>query len=145
MITEEEVVSPDSGIAEPQAAPAGQPRRVLLAEDDRALRRFLEICLKRAGFEVMPVTDGIEAIKVALSLPVDVVVTDAIMPNLNGFELCRFIRNTPQLSHLPIVLLSGLERKERTQEAEQADAFLFKPVSREQLTDCLAALFSTAK
>ena len=145
MITEEKVVSPDSGIAEPQAALAGEPRRVLLAEDDRALRRFLEICLKRAGFEVMPVTDGIEAIKVALSSPVDVVVTDAIMPNLNGFELCRFIRNTPQLSHLPIVLLSGLERKERAQEAEQADAFLFKPVSQEQLMDCIGTLLSIAK
>ena len=58
------------------AAPAlenGKRIRVLLAEDDRALRRFLEVVLERAGYKVIPVADGLEAMKVALSMPIDIV------------------------------------------------------------------------
>jgi len=114
--------------------------RVLLAEDDRALRRFLEVVLERAGYEVMPASDGLEAMKVALANRLDVVVTDAMMPNLSGHEFCRFLRNSPALRHLPIIMLSALERKDMSNDAEQADAFLAKPVSGETLIDCIEKL-----
>jgi CheY-like chemotaxis protein len=112
---------------------------VLLAEDDRALRRFLEVVLERAGYQVFSASDGLEAMKLVLSASIDVVVTDAIMPNLSGHEFCRFLRNSPTLSHLPIILLSALERKD-TNAAEQADAFLTKPVSGEKLLESIEEL-----
>jgi CheY-like chemotaxis protein len=115
---------------------------VLLAEDDRALRRFLEVVLERAGYQVIPASDGLEAMKVALSSPIDVVVTDAMMPNINGHEFCRFLRNSPALSHLPVIILSALERKDTTNDAEQADAFLSKPVSGESLIECIEELLA---
>ena len=96
--------------------------------------------LERAGYEVMPASDGLEAMKVALSNRIDVVVTDAIMPNLSGHEFCRFLRNSPALRHLPIIMLSALERKDMSNDAEQADAFLAKPVSGETLIDCIEKL-----
>ena len=113
---------------------------VLLVEDDRALRRYLEIVLERAGYNVISAGNGLEAMKLALMSAVDIVVTDAMMPDLNGYELCRFLKNSPQFSHLPIVLLSARERKEGSWESEQADAFLSKPVSAEDLTGCLERL-----
>jgi CheY-like chemotaxis protein len=116
---------------------SGGPTRVLLAEDDRALRRFLEVVLERAGYQVVSASDGLEAMKLALSTPIDVVVTDAVMPNLSGPEFCRFLRNTNTLSHLPVILLSALERKDTNQNVEQADAFLSKPVSGESLIECI--------
>jgi len=73
-----------------------------------------------------------------MSRPVDIVVTDALMPNLNGYELCRFVKSSPRLSGLPIVLLSALDPKNA--EAEQVDAFLTKPVSPEDLLECLSSL-----
>jgi CheY-like chemotaxis protein len=112
---------------------------VLLAEDDRALRRFLEVVLERAGYQVFSASDGLEAMKLVLSASIDVVVTDAMMPNLSGHEFCRFLRNSPTLSHLPIILLSALERKD-TNPVEQADAFLTKPVSGEELIECIERL-----
>ena len=110
--------------------------RVLLAEDDRALRRFLEVVLERAGYKVIPAADGLEAMKLALSTQIDIVVTDAMMPNLSGHEFCRFLRNSQTLSHLPVILLSALERKDN-QNVEQVDAFLSKPVSGETLVECI--------
>jgi CheY-like chemotaxis protein len=111
---------------------------VLLAEDDRALRRFLEVTLARAGYRVIPASDGLEAMKLVLANRVDVVVTDAIMPNLSGHEFCRFLKSTPSLSSLPIVLLSALENKDGAQ--NEVDAFLAKPVTGEALIDCIEKL-----
>ena len=119
--------------------------RVLLVEDDKALRRYLEVTLERAGYEVLSAADGLDAMKTALAAPVDVVITDAMMPNLSGHELCRFLRNSPRLSHIPIVLLSGLDRKETGRDEGLADAFLSKPVSPEILIECVAGLLLAAK
>jgi DNA-binding response OmpR family regulator len=127
----------DSNSALPQA---GRRPRVLLAEDDRALRRFLEVVLERAGYKVIPAADGLEAMKVALSTPIDIVVTDAMMPNLSGHEFCRFLRNSQTLSNLPVILLSALERKETYHDGEQVNAFLAKPVSGEKLVACIESL-----
>jgi CheY-like chemotaxis protein len=114
--------------------------RVLLVEDDRALRRYLEVVLQRAGYKVTVAADGLEAMKFLLNMTVDLVITDAMMPNLSGYELCRFVRSSKHLSQLPIVLLSALERKDAVPEAEQIDAFLSKPISPENLLDCIAEL-----
>lgn len=119
-----------------------RPTRVLLAEDDRALRRFLEVVLQRAGYEVLPASDGLEAMKVALSTTIDIVVTDAMMPNLNGHELCRFLRNSQTLAQVPVILLSALEQKEIDVSREHADAFLAKPVSSETLVECIEKLLA---
>lgn len=115
---------------------------MLLVEDDKALRRYLEVTLERAGYTVYSAADGLDAMKLALAAEVDMVITDAMMPNLSGHELCRFLRNSPRLSHIPIVLLSGLERNESGREEELADAFLAKPVSAETLTECVAGLLA---
>lgn len=113
---------------------------VLLVEDDPALRRYLEVVLQRAGYEVASAGDGLEAMKVLLAARVDVIVTDALMPNLDGYELCRFVRNSRHLAHLPIILLSALDPKNTTDESEQVNAFLAKPVSPEDLLKSIHGL-----
>lgn len=113
-------------------------RCVLLVEDDPALRRYLEVVLQRAGYDVVSAGDGLEAMKSLLSGGVDVIVTDALMPNLDGYELCRFVRNSHHLAHLPIILLSALDPRNSTDESEQVNAFLAKPVSPEDLLSACA-------
>ena len=118
----------------------GRQQCVLLVEDDPALRRYLEVVLERAGYTVIPAGDGLEAMKALLAAQVDVVVTDALMPNLDGYELCRFVRNSEHLAHLPIILLSALDPRNTTDESEQVDAFLAKPVSPEDLLTTITSL-----
>lgn len=136
MISEESTPS-----TEPNPAAASTARRVLLVEDDRSVRRYLEVTLQRSGYEVVTAGDGLEAMKVALASPVDVVITDAVMPHMSGQELARFIRNTPKLSNLPIILLTGQENREAAASSEKLiSAFLFKPVKADDLKNCLARL-----
>ena len=140
MINREEILF--TGKYAAQGAEA-QARCVLLVEDDRSLRRYLEILLKRAGYRVLMAADGLEAMKVLLgNAGIDVVITDAIMPNLSGRELCRFIKNTPQLCHLPVALLSALEPDQSKRETHDIDAFLVKPLANELLISCLENLLS---
>ncbi|HEX6184721.1 MAG TPA: response regulator [Pyrinomonadaceae bacterium] len=128
--------------AQPVHAEAARARAtLLLAEDDRSLRRYLEVVLRRAGYEVLTAADGLEAMKALLSTRVDAVVTDALMPHLSGHELCRFVRNHPQLKSLPVVLLSGEDSAARSEEAG-ADVYLSKPVPAAELSASLARLLA---
>jgi two-component system cell cycle response regulator len=120
----------------------GERQCVLLVEDDPALRRYLEVVLDRNGYAVASAGDGLEAMKFLLTGRVDVIVTDALMPNLDGYELCRFVRNSPHLAHLPIILLSALDPRNTTDESEQVNAFLAKPISPEDLLAACATHLS---
>ena len=113
---------------------------VLLVEDDNALRRLLEVRLQRAGYKVTAAANGLEAMNLVHSSPIDIVVTDAMMPTLNGYEFCRYIRTSPQLSHVKIILVSGLLPEQGSPEKELADAFLSKPFLHQDLIECIERL-----
>jgi CheY-like chemotaxis protein len=137
MIRLEELEMSGNGLY--SAKPNAERRCVLLVEDDPALRRYLEVVLERAEYMVVSAGDGLEAMKFLLTERVDVIVTDALMPNLDGYELCRFVRSSNHLAHLPVILLSALDPRNTTDESEQVNAFLAKPVSPEDLLSACAA------
>ena len=101
-------------------------KKVLLAEDDASMRRFIEIILRQADYEVLTAEDGLAAMKIVLESEIDAVVTDAIMPNLSGFDLCRMIRGNNEKNKIPIIILSGLADQNSDTSAQLANAFLVK-------------------
>jgi len=124
-------------------ATESRPYCVLLVEDDRSARRYLEVTLQRSGYSVITASDGLEAMKVALASEVDVVVTDAIMPQMSGWQLAKFLRSNARVARLPIVLLTGQENKESARVAKDTvDAVLYKPVKADELRKCLKRLLA---
>ena len=120
---------------------AAEKKRILLAEDDASMRRFLEVALKRSGYEVLTAEDGLEAIEIALEREIHAVVADAIMPNFTGFVLCRILRANEKKKHLPLIILSGLAADNSNHSA--ADAFLIKDTNlKERLVAALESLLS---
>jgi CheY-like chemotaxis protein len=116
---------------------------VLLVEDDRSVRRYLEVTLKRAGYEVITAADGLAGMRCALTTKVDVVITDAVMPEMTGQQLARFLRSSPKLAKLPIILLTGQEDDRASAgDKKLIDAFLHKPIKTEELKKCLAKLLT---
>jgi chemosensory pili system protein ChpA (sensor histidine kinase/response regulator) len=141
MTSETSIDSADTRLKPSDAA--SSQKRVLLVEDDRSVRRYLEVTLQRAGYDVITAGDGLEAMKLALGSLVDVVLTDAVMPHMSGQEFARFMRTTPKLAQIPIVLLTGQENKQAMAPAEKlVDAFLNKPVKIEELKSCLVELLN---
>ena len=116
-----------------------QKKRILLAEDDDSMRRFIEVILKRENYEVLTAEDGLTAMQTALETEIDAVVADAIMPNFSGYDLCRMLRGNPEKRHIPLIILSGLA--ENNPNDNLADAFLLKDTNlKEQLTNALKKL-----
>ena len=135
-----------SPLREAATSDANSQPCVLLVEDDRSVRRYLEVTLQRSGYRVLTAEDGLQAMKVAMSSAIDVVVTDAIMPNLSGQQLAAFLRKNPKLSSIPIVLLTGQENKAASATGDVTiDAFLYKPVKADDLKNCVGKLVKSPR
>jgi two-component system, OmpR family, alkaline phosphatase synthesis response regulator PhoP len=83
-------------------------KKILLAEDDKFISRAYEDGLGKAGFEVVVANDGGEAIAKVKSEKPDIVLLDLIMPTKNGFEVLEELKLDPDLSKIPVVVLSNL-------------------------------------
>jgi CheY-like chemotaxis protein len=121
--------------------------KILLAEDDASMRRFLEITLQRSGYEVVSAEDGLAAMKIALAENFDAVVADAMMPNMTGHDLCRMLRQNPNYKKVPLLILSGLEQDASASvEQDCADAYLVKTASlKEELTETLSKFIAAKR
>jgi len=118
--------------------------KILLAEDDTAMRRFLEITLQRAGYAVTSAEDGLAAMKIAFAERFAAVVADAVMPNLTGHDLCRMLRQNSDYRTVPLIILSGLEQEiSANVEAHCADIYLVKGANlKEELTENLTKIIA---
>jgi DNA-binding response OmpR family regulator len=80
--------------------------RILVAEDDPDLLRMLEQLMGAIG-DVMPAVDGQDALEKALATPPDVVITDVMMPRMDGLTLSKQLKSDPRLSRVPVVMLTA--------------------------------------
>ncbi|HEX3185830.1 MAG TPA: PAS domain S-box protein [Pyrinomonadaceae bacterium] len=84
--------------------------RVLIVDDDQRVLELLVDLLKLERYEVAGASDGAEAIDLAHSFGPDVVLSDVVMPRVNGLELCRRLKQDPQTSSIPVLLISGIRK-----------------------------------
>lgn len=100
-------------------------KRILLAEDDRFLRKAAETTLRRHGFEVLLAVDGEEALRVATGSSPDLILLDMIMPKLQGFEVLQALKADPGTAGIPVVVLSNLGQESDIQRALSAGAVAY--------------------
>jgi CheY-like chemotaxis protein len=114
-------------------------RNVLLVDDDPLILEILRTILDLEEFEVTTVADGRQALASVAASPPDVVVCDVMMPEVDGFEVCRTLKSQPTTADLPVILLTARDRPEDRQAGEDAgcDAYLTKPFSPLQLIDVI--------
>lgn len=121
--------------AVPSAPSAPLNRRtILLIEDDNDVREFLLSELESC-FDLKVASDGKAGITMAKELDVDLIVSDVMMPGMNGFELTKRLKNSFETSHIPIILLTALSTDENVLEGTEsgADAYITKPFSPQLL------------
>ncbi|MGE5849643.1 MAG: response regulator, partial [Candidatus Methylomirabilota bacterium] len=116
-------------------------KRALVVDNDRFYVEFLSNLLGRAGFEVARAYDGMEAKEVLDREPPDLVVLDIVMPKIDGDRLCQYIKATPHLRQIPVVILSGTlaEDKDKVM-AIGADAYVVKGRLEELRRNMLSTL-----
>jgi PAS domain S-box-containing protein len=131
------------------AAISGAPdgRRVLVVDDDPLQRKLAQVCLSNAGYSVMLAEDGASAIEAARLHHPQAVVSDVLMPTMDGFALCLALRSDPELSRIPVVLSSAayVEASDRALAARVgASTLVAKTDSLEQVIAALASALGAA-
>jgi adenylate cyclase len=109
--------------------------RILVVDDQRANVQVIAGVLEARGYSVHTAANGVEVLERLREIRPDVVVSDILMPKMDGYELCRRVRAAPETALLPVILVTSLEAPdERIKGLEAgADDFLAKPVNWEEL------------
>jgi PAS domain S-box-containing protein len=134
---------PASGTGTPRATTAavipaegdGERARVLLADDNADMREYLTSLLENSGYQVGEAVNGREALTAIRSEPPDLVISDVMMPGMDGLELVAALRSEPRTAAVPVLLLSARAGQEASIEGLQAgaDDYLVKPFAAAEL------------
>lgn len=122
-------------------------RRVLCVDDEDFNLELLEALLAPQGYETLTALNGREALDALASRPVDLVLLDINMPVMDGLEVCRRIKADPQLSHIPVIMITSLDSKESKLKGMEAGAeeFLSKPFDQAELLLRIGNILRTAE
>lgn len=120
---------------------------VLIVDDSSALREMIAGLLIKAGLTILEAKDGAEAQQKIEASPPDLVVLDIVMPNMNGYELCRWIKNNPATKDIPVVICSSKgEEYDRYWGIRQgADAYIAKPFRPTEMIETVKQLLRGTK
>jgi DNA-binding response OmpR family regulator len=110
--------------------------KALIVEDDPDARKILSLILKLDGYQIHTAPGGHEAIDVLLSLMPDLILLDVMMPGMDGYQVCQWIRANPTTKRMPVVMLSGKADPESVARGLEvgADEYLAKPITPSNLT-----------
>ncbi len=115
--------------------------RILVVDDVRENVRLLEAVLGAHGYEVVSATDGNAALELAASAKPDLVLLDVVMPQPDGYTVCRRLRAQDETAVLPVIMLTASEGSEKTRAIEAgADDFIPKPFNRDELLTRIRSL-----
>ena len=117
----------------PPAAPPLETGRILVVDDDRAVRHSLQINLRKAGWEVVVATDGEQAIQALREEPFDIVLTDVMMPTMTGMELLVRVRDRWPETRVVVMTGHGSVPDAVSALKAGADDYIIKPVSKDEL------------
>lgn len=128
---------------DPASAEAGElePLTILIVDDEPDMRLYLRSCLRRLGMNVgrvLEAADGLEALPLLRSSNVDLLITDVVLPRLDGHGLWRAIKEDPALQHVPVLVISGQYGLPTAELG--GDGFLAKPFNAHQLKAALEPL-----
>ena len=145
---DQEFESPtDVGTQPPRALRrADEPARILIVDDDFATRHLLAKLLEPAGHSCVTAASGMEAIKKLKADPPELVIIDVMLPEINGFQICRSIKRSYKYQHIPVVLISAVIESTKVSgellDKYSADAYFEKPIATAPLLRKVAELLS---
>jgi signal transduction histidine kinase len=123
------------------------PAKIVVADDSRTQRSTISLALERSGHKVIQAGSGLEAITQVCREDPDLLVSDIIMPDLNGYQVCRLLKNDPAIQDIPIILLTTLDQQEHRFWGKEAgaDSYVLKAADSAPLEKEVARLLVEKK
>jgi DNA-binding response OmpR family regulator len=120
-------------------------QRVLVVDDEQDIRQLIALILGATGYEVVQAASGLEGLRALEEHEVDLVILDIMMPEMDGWEVCKHIKSQPRQKELPVLILTvrsqPLDRVIGL-EVVHADDYLTKPFERRELLATVERLLS---
>ncbi|MFN8355498.1 MAG: response regulator [Spirosomataceae bacterium] len=109
--------------------------KVVIVDDEPAILMSLEFLMKKEGYQIFIARDGLEAIEIINREVPDIVLLDIMMPQVDGYEVCRYVRRTLGFAHIKVVFLSAKSKEPDIQKGYEigADLYVPKPFSTRDL------------
>lgn len=119
-------------------------KKILVVEDEEVLRDLETIVLKLRGYDVIAVSNGQAALDALTEQKPDLVLLDVMLPEMNGFEVCRHIKSAPSTKDIPVVFLTAKKNKEDMERGQQvgANEYLIKPFKSSFLVERIGSYLS---
>ena len=113
--------------------------KVLVVEDDQEINEMVGAYVEIAGFDYLPAHDAATAFSTLSKSRPDLIVLDLMLPDADGFEVCRRVRSHPETRHIPVLMLTALEGEEERRKGREcgACAYMTKPFDPDRLIDAL--------
>lgn len=110
--------------------------KILIAEDERDIRELISFTLQFAGYEVISVQDGVEAVEQALATRPDLILLDVRMPKMTGYQACEALKALPETKDIPVLFISAKGQESEIRQGIEAGAidYILKPFSPDELT-----------
>jgi len=123
------------------------PKKILLADDSITIQKVVELTFSDGDYEVSAVNNGAKAILKLSELRPDIILSDIIMPEKNGYEVCEFVKSHPEFRNIPVVLLTGTFEPFDPDRADKAgcDAVVTKPFESQSLISKVEELIAAAQ
>jgi two-component system alkaline phosphatase synthesis response regulator PhoP/two-component system response regulator VicR len=118
-------------------------KKVLIVDDEEIIRKFLRINLLKLGYEVKEAMDGVQALEQLGKDTYDLLISDVLMPNKNGWEVLKAVRSNPKTKDMPVIILTAKnEDSDMFQGYELgANYYMTKPFTKDQLLFGLKMMF----
>jgi CheY-like chemotaxis protein len=122
-------------------------KKIIIADDNKTFLMYLGLLLKRLDFEVMPVENGLEVLRLSRMAPVDLILLDIDMKVMDGFSVLRHLREDKQTAQMPVIMLSGDSGSETMGKCKALGCYdyLTKPLRVDKLHDSLQRCFFSQK
>src|SRR5205085_2406814 len=122
-------------------------KRILLADDSITIQKVVELTFSDGDYEVTAVNNGNKAIQKLSEMRPDIILSDIIMPEKNGYEVCEFVKSHPEYRTIPVILLTGTFEPFDPDRADKAgcDAVVTKPFESQSLIHKVEELIEGAK
>ena len=113
--------------------------KVLVVEDDQEINELVGAYVEIAGFDYLPAHDGASAVREAKKSNPDLIVLDLMLPDTDGFEVCRRLKSEPETRDIPVLMLTALEGEEERRKGRECGAcdYMTKPFDPDRLMDAI--------
>ncbi len=134
-------------LAHPPVAHASRAKKLLLVDDDEELRLALKLRFEASGFQVVTAREGLEGLRKGREEHPHLIILDLMLPQLNGYEVCRLLKFDQKYRHIPVILCTARSRREDMEmgRAVGADAYLTKPFDGKILIEKVEELLKQAR